>query len=73
MCTLLLPHNIRSAAFAVRAFNIEVAQIQDQVRDDKIGAMRMQFWIDTLNSIYNDRPPRSPIAMELHRVDNDTV
>ncbi|XP_032679148.1 NADH dehydrogenase (ubiquinone) complex I, assembly factor 6 isoform X2 [Odontomachus brunneus] len=68
LCTLLLPHNIRSAAFAIRAFNVEVAQVEDQVKDNKIGAMRLQFWTDTLNNIYNDHPPRSPVAMELHRI-----
>ncbi|XP_025158253.1 NADH dehydrogenase (ubiquinone) complex I, assembly factor 6 isoform X2 [Harpegnathos saltator] len=60
--------SIRSAAFAIRAFNVEVAQVEDQVSDNKIGAMRLQFWIDSLNNIYNDRPPRSPVAMELHRI-----
>lgn len=73
LCTLLLPHSIRSAAFAIRAFNVEVAQVEDQVKDNKIGAMRLQFWTNTLNNIYDDHPPRSPIAMELHRVDNHTA
>jgi len=68
LCTLLLPRNIKSAAFAVRAFNVEVAQVEDQVSDSKIGAMRLQFWTDALNKTYNDNPPRSPVALELHRV-----
>ncbi|GAB1868706.1 UPF0551 protein C8orf38-like protein [Camponotus japonicus] len=68
LCTLLLPHNIKSAAFAIRAFNVEVAQVEDQVSDNKIGAMRLQFWTDALNNIYNDQPPRSPVSLELHRI-----
>ncbi|XP_077264160.1 NADH dehydrogenase (ubiquinone) complex I, assembly factor 6 homolog sicily isoform X1 [Temnothorax americanus] len=68
LCTLLLPRGIKSAAFAVRAFNVEVAQVEDQVRDSRIGAMRLQFWTDALNGIYNDSPPRSPVALELHRI-----
>lgn len=72
LCTLLLPHNIKSAAFAIRAFNVEVAQVEDQVSDNKIGAMRLQFWTDALNNIYNDQPPRSPVSLELHRVDENT-
>lgn len=69
LCTLLLPRSIKSAAFAVRAFNVEVAQVEDQVTDSKIGAMRLQFWTNALNEIYNDNPPKSPVALELHRVD----
>lgn len=73
LCTLLLPHSIKSAAFVIRAFNIEVAQVEDQVSDSKIGAMRLQFWTDALNNVYKDRPPRSPVALELHRVDGHTA
>lgn len=69
LCTLLLPHRIKSAAFAVRAFNVEVAQVEDQVRDSRIGAMRLQFWADALNKVYDDNPPRNPVVLELHRVD----
>lgn len=69
LCTLLLPHSIKSAAFAVRAFNVEVAQVEDQVSDSRIGAMRLQFWADALNKIYDDNPPRNPVVLELHRVD----
>lgn len=69
LCTLLLSHNIKSVAFAVRAFNVEVAQVEDQVSDSRIGAMRFQFWTDALNKIYNNNPPRNPVALELHRVD----
>lgn len=68
LCTLLLSPEIRAAAFAIRAFNVEVAQIKDQVRDYKIGEMRLKFWTDALNNIYNGNPQRSPIILELHRV-----
>ncbi|XP_015608385.1 NADH dehydrogenase (ubiquinone) complex I, assembly factor 6 [Cephus cinctus] len=68
LCTLLLTNNIVPAAFAVRAFNIEIAQIQDQVHENNIGIMRFKFWEDSLNKIYDGVPPRSPIALELHRV-----
>ncbi|XP_018300375.1 NADH dehydrogenase (ubiquinone) complex I, assembly factor 6 [Mycetomoellerius zeteki] len=68
LCTLLLPHSIKSAAFAVHAFNTEVAQVEDQVSNSRIGAMRLQFWTDALNGIYNGNPPKSPVALELHRI-----
>jgi len=70
LCMLLLPNTIKSAALAIRAFNVEVAQVEDQVSDKQIGAMRLKFWTETLNEIYNDHPPRSPVALELHKVDN---
>lgn len=51
----------------MRAFNVEVAQIQDATSEALIGKMRLQFWRETLDQIYNGDPPRQPVAMELHR------
>ena len=52
LCNLLLPWETQAAAFAVRAFNVEVAQIGDLVTEKDIGVMRVQFWRDLLDSVY---------------------
>ncbi|KAJ8867179.1 hypothetical protein PR048_030973 [Dryococelus australis] len=66
MCTLLLPSSYRASALAIRAFNIEVARVQDHVSDSRIGQMRMKFWEDTIEKIYSDNVPQHPVAIELH-------
>ncbi|KAK3765139.1 hypothetical protein RRG08_027779 [Elysia crispata] len=63
--TLLLPKNAQRAAFALRAFNVELAQVQDAVSENKIGLMRMQFWRDTVAKIIQGFPPQAPVATEL--------
>lgn len=68
LCTLLLPSNIRTTAFAVRAFNIEVSRIQDTVSNEQIGLMRMKFWEDAVDRIYTGQVPNQPVAKELYRV-----
>ncbi|XP_046412936.1 NADH dehydrogenase (ubiquinone) complex I, assembly factor 6 [Neodiprion fabricii] len=68
LCALLLPNTVRSAALAIRAFNIEVARVEEQASDTTIGKMRLKFWEDTVDKIYNDTPPRNPVALELHRI-----
>ncbi|XP_078690005.1 NADH dehydrogenase (ubiquinone) complex I, assembly factor 6-like [Branchiostoma floridae x Branchiostoma belcheri] len=65
LCVLLLPSAAHQAAFAVRAFNVELALVRDSVTDKNIGKMRMQFWKDTLADIYQERPPQQPVAQEL--------
>ncbi|XP_022185750.2 NADH dehydrogenase (ubiquinone) complex I, assembly factor 6 [Nilaparvata lugens] len=67
ICTLLLNSNTRSLAFAVRAFNIEVARVQDNVSDMKIGRMRLQFWLETIDSIFKNEVRDHPVVQELHR------
>jgi len=62
----LLPKNLHQAAFALRAFNIEVAAIKDQVSDPTIGKMRLQFWTDAISAIYSGGPvPNHPVIHEL--------
>ena len=68
LCTLLLPPEIRASAFAIHAFNVEVAQVKDQVHDHKIGEMRLKFWTDALSNTYKGNPPKSPVMLELYRV-----
>ncbi|XP_069677054.1 NADH dehydrogenase (ubiquinone) complex I, assembly factor 6 isoform X2 [Periplaneta americana] len=67
LCTLLLPNNLRTSAFAIRAFNTEVAKVQDQVSDPRLGQMRMKFWEEVVERIYSDNAPSHPVALELHR------
>ncbi|XP_013368234.1 PREDICTED: NADH dehydrogenase (ubiquinone) complex I, assembly factor 6 [Chinchilla lanigera] len=65
LCSLLLPAESRSSAFALRAFNVELAQVKDSVSEKTIGLMRMQFWRKTVEDIYCDKPPHQPVAIEL--------
>ena len=65
---MLLPSHSRASAFAVRAFNIEVARIQDQVSDPRIGQMRMKFWEEAVEKIFAGDAHKHPVALELYRV-----
>uniref|UniRef100_A0A7N5K8R9 NADH dehydrogenase (ubiquinone) complex I, assembly factor 6 n=1 Tax=Ailuropoda melanoleuca TaxID=9646 RepID=A0A7N5K8R9_AILME len=65
LCSLLLPAESRSSAFALRAFNVELAQVKDSVSEKTIGLMRMKFWKKTVDDIYCDNPPQQPVALEL--------
>ncbi|XP_069710481.1 NADH dehydrogenase (ubiquinone) complex I, assembly factor 6 isoform X2 [Phaenicophaeus curvirostris] len=67
LCSLLLPAESRTSAFALRAFNVELAQIKDSITQKTTGLMRMQFWRETVEDIYHDNPPRQPVATELWR------
>ncbi|OWF40792.1 NADH dehydrogenase (ubiquinone) complex I, assembly factor 6 [Mizuhopecten yessoensis] len=68
LCTLLYPKSAREAAIAIKAFNVEIAQVQDVVTDKQRGAMRMVFWRDTIEKVYQGSPPQTPIALELAKV-----
>ncbi|XP_004474751.1 NADH dehydrogenase (ubiquinone) complex I, assembly factor 6 isoform X2 [Dasypus novemcinctus] len=70
LCSLLLPAESRSSAFALRAFNVELAQVKDLISEKAIGLMRMQFWKKTVEDIYCDNPPHQPVAIELWKERN---
>ena len=67
LSSLLLPSTIRSTAFAIRAFNVELSQVRDMASNNTIAQMRFQFWKDALEEIYTGRARQHPVALELHR------
>ncbi|THH30655.1 hypothetical protein EUX98_g3536 [Antrodiella citrinella] len=60
------PRQLQNAYYALRAFHIEVAIVQESVSNTMIGKMRMQFWNDALKGIADGSPPRHPIALALY-------
>uniref|UniRef100_A0A671QGP0 NADH:ubiquinone oxidoreductase complex assembly factor 6 n=1 Tax=Sinocyclocheilus anshuiensis TaxID=1608454 RepID=A0A671QGP0_9TELE len=67
LCSLLFPEAVRRSALALRAFNVELAQIKDSVSQKTIGLMRLQFWKSAVEDIYRDDHPAQPISAELWR------
>lgn len=54
LCGLLWPKSKRNAYFAIRALNIELSQIDGNVRGNPLaGKMRCQWWRDSIGRIYN--------------------
>ncbi|KAJ8729336.1 hypothetical protein PYW08_000917 [Mythimna loreyi] len=73
LATLLMTKSLRSPALVLRAFNVEVARVQDLTTDSQTAAFRLQFWHDTLRGIYNKEKdlkdvPANPVAQELYKV-----
>ncbi|TFK52614.1 hypothetical protein OE88DRAFT_1657972 [Heliocybe sulcata] len=60
------PEHHRAGYFALKAFYVELAMLQESVSSSMIGKMRMQFWRDTVKGISDNRPPHHPIALALH-------
>ncbi|XP_046463492.1 NADH dehydrogenase (ubiquinone) complex I, assembly factor 6-like [Daphnia pulex] len=66
LAALLLPPASRQSTIAVRAFNVSLAQVQDQVSQGTIGQMRMKFWSETLEAVYQNTPPAQLVALQLY-------
>lgn len=51
---LMYPRKFREVFFALHAFNVEIATIQDQIPRNSIqaGRLRFQFWKDSFQQIY---------------------
>ncbi|EIW80953.1 hypothetical protein CONPUDRAFT_123770 [Coniophora puteana RWD-64-598 SS2] len=60
------PRHRQSGYYALRAFYIELASVQESVSNAVLGQMRMQFWRDAVKDSANGKPPRHPVALALH-------
>jgi len=69
LATLLLPPELRRVGFVVRAFNVEISSVRDQIREKYAGMGRMVFWRELIGTIYaedNRSLPNHPVAKELN-------
>ncbi|KAJ4846548.1 hypothetical protein Tsubulata_013550 [Turnera subulata] len=68
LCLLELPPNMRKAAFALRAFNVETAKAMDVASDPRIGLMRLLWWQEIIDKIYANKLIENPVAQALSSV-----
>lgn len=47
------PASVRPAYLALRALNLELAGLPDQVSNQLVGQMRFQWWKDAVKGLYN--------------------
>ncbi|XP_064555057.1 NADH dehydrogenase (ubiquinone) complex I, assembly factor 6 homolog [Drosophila montana] len=73
LTTLLLPKELRPAAFALRAFNVEVSRaVGAQLTEPQIAKLRLKFWYDSIDKCFEPKSSNSyvkdqPVLRELRR------
>ncbi len=56
---------MQPVAWALRAFNVEVALVRDMVSERETGMGRIAFWRELLDSIYKVMHTRGPVKPEI--------
>jgi NADH dehydrogenase [ubiquinone] 1 alpha subcomplex assembly factor 6 len=54
ICALFAPAERRQAVFAILAFNAELARTRSVVTEPILGQMRLQWWRDALDRVFDD-------------------
>lgn len=66
LTALFAPDERRDSLLALYAFNLEVSRVRETVSERLIGEMRLQWWRDAIEAIYDDaRLPAHPVAEAL--------
>lgn len=65
LCTLLLPSKIRLVGITARAFNVELALIQESTTESQIAKMRTEFWRRSLDETFDGKPPKHPVFLAM--------
>lgn len=64
LMTLFAPSEHREALFALYAFNIEISKTREVVSEAMLGAIRLQWWRDSVDTLYSDVPLRKHAVIE---------
>jgi NADH dehydrogenase [ubiquinone] 1 alpha subcomplex assembly factor 6 len=62
------PQKSKDAYLALRALNVDLAIIPDQVSQAAVGKLRYQFWTETVDRCFRGDPPAQPVAILLDHV-----
>jgi 15-cis-phytoene synthase len=65
LATLFAPDIMREHLFALYAFDAEIRRIPFLVSEPQIGEIRLQWWLDTIDAIYDDEKIDHPVAVAL--------
>lgn len=60
-----IPPSARDAYLAIRAFNVSISTVADNVSNTTVGLMRMQFWREAISQTFKGAPPREPVTILL--------
>ncbi|MGI9482173.1 MAG: phytoene/squalene synthase family protein [Hyphomicrobiales bacterium] len=69
--TLFASAEKRPALISLYAFNIEITRIRDAVSEPPLGEIRLQWWREEINGIYQDRAGNQPVIQALAPVIRD--
>ncbi len=68
LAALLMPAPVRPDLWALYAFNHEIAKVRETVSQPTLGLIRLQWWRDALDQIYNGEfAPAHEVAQALAR------
>lgn len=62
------PSHSLDSFLALRALNVDLALIPDNVSNTMVGKMRYQFWTETVDKAFRGVPPAQPIAVLLDHI-----
>ncbi len=65
LCALFVPPRARAAMFSLILFNAEIARTREAVSEPMLGQIRLQWWREAIDEIYQSRVRRHEVAEPL--------
>lgn len=62
LTALFLPADRRAAALALYAFNLEIARTREIVSEPLLGQIRLQWWRETIEGVFEGTPREHPVV-----------
>ena len=65
LSTLFAPDERRPDLLSLLALNLELARVRDRVREPTLGQIRLAWWHETIEGVFENRPRQHPVAQAL--------
>jgi len=68
LITLAAPKNTQAALIVLFAFNVEIERILNTVSEETLGRIKLQWWREGLESVFNGKPRKHMVLIALKSI-----
>ncbi len=68
LITLAAPKNTQGALIVLFAFNVEIERIPNTVSEETLGRIKLQWWREGLESVFNGKPRKHMVLIALKSI-----
>ncbi len=68
LCTFFAPRERRADLIALLAFNLELSRLRERVTERTLGQIRLTWWHETIEGVFDGHPRQHPVAQSLARM-----
>jgi phytoene/squalene synthetase len=66
--SLFIPKDVRPYFFVIQHLRIQMFKTREQTQNSTLKTSRLQWWLQNLDNIWDNKPTQEPLSLALHEL-----